>query len=116
MRDERLGFNAICLRVGRSVLLFVARYAWASQEMQFFIERKKENIQAKIESGDYAPHSVWKTRGWPTDIIEAKCDDWVMHPQLDIKCYKVVSLTIRAEEKESTNALSVKKHFHLGSV
>ena len=32
-------------------------------EMKFFIDRKKETIMSKLESGEHAPLNVWKTRG-----------------------------------------------------
>ena len=70
--------------------------------MSLFIERTKSQVLEKIESGEHLPLSVWSTRGWPGDLIEQKCEDFVVHPVLGIKLYKVVTLTVANKKAEGT--------------
>ena len=62
--------------------------------------KTKANIAEKVKSGEYQPSSVWETRGWDKTLIETKCTDWIIHPELDIKMYKVVTLAEREVAQE----------------
>ena len=67
-----------------------------------FLETYNLNIFRKIESGEYLPLTAWGAKGWPMDIIEERCDDWLVHPQLEIKLYRVTTLTIETSAKQVT--------------
>ena len=74
------------------------------QEVQWFMERSKTSIQQKMESGEYLPLSVWGAKGWPVGTMEEQCCDYIMHPQLQIPLYRVVTLTISAGQEEKATA------------
>ena len=64
------------------------------------MERSQTSLKRKMESGEYLPLSVWGAKGWPVETIEEKCSDYIMHPQLNIKLYRVVTLTVSTGQEE----------------
>ena len=78
-----------------------------------FIERSKANVMSKIESGEYLPLSVWENRGWPAALIEEKCQEWVDHPELQIRCYKVTALSTTHTNREHSSGPADQCHQQL---
>ena len=80
-------------------------------------------VKSRIESeessigGEYLPLSVYKARGYDTDVIEAKCTDTDVHPVLG-KCYRVqirAVFTKTVEQLVRKELLDGKKRFASGA-